>query len=132
MRGAYVAFYGTLMSDFATQDELRVRHALSPVGPCTIGGVLYDMGAWPTLVLGEGVVHGELFEVLDEDVFDTLDRFEEYDPRAPADSSYLRLRVALIAPAVLAWVYVAHHYAPTGTRIESGSWAARLSSRTRT
>ncbi len=66
MRRPYVAFYGTLMSRFATQDELGVRAALRPLGPCTIRGVLPDVGEWPTLVPGDGVVHGELFEVLGE------------------------------------------------------------------
>ena len=67
----HLVFYGTLMSAFDTLDELGVREQLRLVGACTLAGRLYDMGEWPSLALGGGIVHGELFEVLDAGVFGT-------------------------------------------------------------
>jgi gamma-glutamylcyclotransferase (GGCT)/AIG2-like uncharacterized protein YtfP len=123
---AHVAFYGTLMSGFEFQRQLGVHDALRLVGSCRIAGRLYDMGEWPTLVLGGGVVHGELFEVLDGGVFVELDRFEECYPEDLARSRYLRQPVALIAPAVRAWVYVANEPVPAAGQISSGSWYERV------
>ncbi|HXR29137.1 MAG TPA: gamma-glutamylcyclotransferase family protein [Solirubrobacteraceae bacterium] len=119
---AHLAFYGTLMSGFDTLDELGVRAKLRLLGPCRIAGRLFDLGEWPTLVRGGGVAHGELFEILDASVFATLDPFEDYRPGDPARSSYLRVRVALLAPAVEAWVYVASETPPSAREITSGSW----------
>ena len=126
---SHVAFYGTLMSAFHWLDELQARHLLGLVGPCTIRGRLFDMGEWPTLVLGGGTVHGELFEVLDERVFERLDPFEDYDPADPCASSYTRVAVALLTPAVRAWLYVANGPVPAERHIPSGSWHALLGER---
>ena len=118
----HIAFYGTLMSGFDQLDELDARRQLRLLGPCRIAGVLFDMGEWPSLVLGEGVVHGELFEVLDERVFAKLDPFEDYDPGDRRASSYLRTRVPLLEPELEAWLYVATDPIPSARPIASGSW----------
>jgi gamma-glutamylcyclotransferase (GGCT)/AIG2-like uncharacterized protein YtfP len=120
---SYLVFYGTLMSAFDTLDRLGVRERLRLVGPCAIRGRLFDMGEWPSLVPGDGVVEGELFEILDESVFATLDPFEDCFPGDPQRSSYLRLSVELLRPAVRAWLYVANgQQPPSGRLIASGSW----------
>ena len=121
----HLAFYGTLMSAFDTLDELGVREQLRLVGACTLAGRLYDMGEWPSLVLGGGIVRGELFEVLDAGVFVTLDPFEECYPADPVHSRYRRETVALIEPAVRAWVYVADEPMSPSALIPSGSWYER-------
>jgi len=90
----------------------------------SLEGRLFDMGEWPTLVLGGGIVHGELFEVLDVAVFAKLDPFEECDPADPGRSRYTRERVALVEPETEAWVYVANEPVPHDALIESGSWYA--------
>ena len=92
----HLVFYGTLMSAFDTLDELGIRERLRLVGTCTLAGRLYDMGEWPSLMLGGGIVHGELFEVLDAGVFVALDPFEECYPADPLRSRYRREIVALL------------------------------------
>ena len=119
---SHVAFYGTLMSDFQTLDELGARDQLRLLGPCRLAGRLFDLGEWPTLVLGGGIAHGELFEVLDTAVFAKLDPFEDCDPGDHAGSSYLRVRVPLLAPAVQAWVYVSNGPPASAQEIPSGCW----------
>jgi len=118
----YLACYGTLMSGFPCQEELGVRELLAPAGPCKIRGALIDLGEWPGLVAGEGVVEGELFRILDVSVFATLDPFEDCDPADPEGSSFLRSVVRLIEPDVHAWVYTASGPAGSGRTIASGSW----------
>ena len=126
---SYVAFYGTLMSGFDSLRRLGAHRHVRLLGPCRIPGRLFDVGEWPTLVLADGVVHGELFEVLDEAVFAKLDPFEAYDPGDREGSSYLRVRVRLLEPAVDAWVYVCNEPVIPGPPIPSGSWRAWLATR---
>lgn len=124
-----LAFYGTLMSRFDTLERLGVAGYLRLLGDCEIAGVLYDVGEWPTLVTGGGVVRGELFEVLEEGVFARLDPFEDYRPADPAGSSFLRARATLIRPAVEAWVYVSNEPVDGARLIPSGSWYDWLAGR---
>jgi gamma-glutamylcyclotransferase (GGCT)/AIG2-like uncharacterized protein YtfP len=124
-----IAFYGTLMSRFDTQDQLGVREQLRLLGRCRIGGRLFDLGEWPTLVLGAGVVHGEVFELLDASALSTLDRFEDCDPTDAGRSSYLRVRVALLEPSLTAWIYVTNGTPVRGVEITSGCWPSWLRTR---
>jgi gamma-glutamylcyclotransferase (GGCT)/AIG2-like uncharacterized protein YtfP len=126
---SHIAFYGTLMSRFDALDQLQVRSLLRPLGPCAIEGRLFDLGDWPTLELGGGVVEGELLEVLDDAVFATLDPFEDYDPCAPQRSSYVRSAIWLLRPRLRAWVYVTNVPVPSEREIASGSWTALLAAR---
>jgi len=126
---SHIAFYGTLMSCFDTLEELDVRHLLRLVGPCAIGGRLFDLGDWPTLQPGGGVVAGEVFEVLDESVFAKLDPFEDYDPLAPLRSSYMRSAVWLLRPQLRAWLYVTNVPVAPEREIPGGSWTQWLTAR---
>ena len=118
----YLVFYGTLMSAFDTLDELGVREQLRLVGACTLAGRLYDMGEWPSLALGGGIVHGEVFEVLDARVFETLDPFEECYPGDPVRSRYRREIVALLEPALRPGSTSPTSTLPAAGLIASGSW----------
>jgi gamma-glutamylcyclotransferase (GGCT)/AIG2-like uncharacterized protein YtfP len=124
-----LALYGTLMSPFGVLDELGARRHLRLLGACEIPGSLFDVGEWPSLVSGEGVAHGELFEVLSRTVFERLDPFEDYDPADHASSAYVRQSVRLVRPDVEAWVYVASTPLPGARLIPSGSWLQWLAGR---
>jgi gamma-glutamylcyclotransferase (GGCT)/AIG2-like uncharacterized protein YtfP len=119
----YVAFYGSLMRQFDTQDQIGARDKLRYVGPCMIKGRIYDMGNWPSLVQEDGQVAGELYEIQDHDVFRALDRVERYDPADRVASGYLRRCVRLIDPPVDAWLYVTNEGVDANTLIDSGSWS---------
>jgi len=124
-----LALYGTLMSPFGALDELGARGGLRLIGPCEIPGRLFDVGEWPSLVAGEGIAHGELFEVLEASVFERLDPFEAYDPRDHSASTYIRARVRLLRPDAAAWVYVANTRLTGAVHIPSGSWQEWLAAR---
>jgi gamma-glutamylcyclotransferase (GGCT)/AIG2-like uncharacterized protein YtfP len=125
-----LALYGTLMSPFGALDELGARGDLRLIGPCEISGRLFDVGEWPSLVAGEGVAHGELFEVLAASVFERLDPFEDHDPRDHSASRYIRARVRLLRPDAEAWVYIANTSLSDAVHIPSGSWHEWLAART--
>ena len=113
-----IAFYGTLQRAFRVQERLGVAARLRFVGPCRLPGVLYHLGPYPGVSEGEGEVHGELFEILDETVIVELDEFE--------GPEYERRDVGLLEPEGRAWVYVLVRRPPESRRIASGRWVDPL------
>lgn len=74
----YLFVYGTLKSMFKNPGATKLREASELVGTATIKGSLYDMGAYPALVLdSKELVYGELYKVKESVVFDWLDEYEE-------------------------------------------------------
>jgi len=100
-----IAFYGTLMAKHGVQQKLGVKRSLRFLGPCTIRGELRDLGAYPGLMKGNGVVNGELYEILDAATFKRLDDYEGFDPSHPDASIFVRRRVRLQHPEIDCWVY---------------------------
>jgi gamma-glutamylcyclotransferase (GGCT)/AIG2-like uncharacterized protein YtfP len=118
-----VAVYGSLREGFGVDDRPDVGNKLVDKGRCVIKGAIYDVGGYPGLADGDGVVVGELYEVLDLTVFPQLDEFEKYNPLAREKSLYLRLPLRLVDPPVDAWVYVYNSDVTGRRRIDSGDWA---------
>lgn len=70
------------------------------LGPAEVAGKLYDLGAYPAVVVGdEGIVQGELWECPDETVA-ALDAYE-----GVGEELFRRVRVK--AGAAECWIYVA-------------------------
>lgn len=124
-RGDAVAVYGLLRSGESGFDRFGLAGAFAPLGPCVIPGQLYDLGAYPGLIIGQGEVIGELFEVRDPAVIPDLDAFEDYWPGDPDRSRYERMRVPLVSPQRDAWVYVWRRELDQARRIDSGDWFKR-------
>ena len=121
----YFAPYGTFRREAGEPDTPAFRH-LRHLGPCLIPGRLYQMGAYPALKPGDGAVggavRGELFELPWLFDFTTLDRYEDYHPAKPKACRYVRRRIRLVEPAVMAWVYVYAWPVDRSTLIRSGDW----------
>lgn len=88
--------YGTL------RRGLRLHHQLQGavyLGEARIAGSLYDIGTYPGLLVNPspGWVSGELFKV-DEEMIQSLDALEEYNPEEPERSEYLRRVVTVWTP----------------------------------
>ena len=83
--------YGTLMPGYANhwQIERRVRDAR----PGKIKGILVDLGAFPALIPGDGLVEGVVFHV-DRAGLRIADRIEGYRP-GRGDWLYLRKKVVV-------------------------------------
>jgi gamma-glutamylcyclotransferase (GGCT)/AIG2-like uncharacterized protein YtfP len=120
--------YGTLHPDLAPPGIWSVVRTLRAVEPATVAGALFDLGAYPGLLLDDGprTVQGTLFELPDDpSVLRQLDRYEGFDPQSPEGSLFLRVkcRVTLASGGpVDAWVYVYNGSVTGQRRIESGRW----------
>ena len=96
--------YGTLMpgeSNYSQIEDLVIDHK-----PGTIDGILVDLGAYPGLLPGRGIVQGVLVES-EKATLDVTDRIEGYSPDRES-CLYLRKEVVVRMgnrPDVVAWTY---------------------------
>ncbi|MBI1180881.1 MAG: gamma-glutamylcyclotransferase [Alphaproteobacteria bacterium] len=118
----HIALYGLLRPGHGPFERMDLGAALEPAGPCLIRGMLHDLGPYPGLRPGDGTVRGQLYRIRDGRVLRRLDAFEDYDPRRPRRSLYLRRPVRLLEPAVVAWIYAYNRAPPAGSRIAGGTW----------
>ena len=97
--------YGTLMPG------LRLAHEMAgaePLGPAQVSGRLVDVGRYPGLLHGPGVVHGELYRV-DDAQLARLDAVEDMVPGQREASQYWREPVTVLHGALqgqTVWTYV--------------------------
>ncbi len=129
-----ILLYGSLGSREPLHVELGLDKALQRLGAREIQGSLYDLGDYPGLVLGSGVVVAELFKIRDLSVLARLDQFEEYDPTNPAQSLFRRTTLQLpkhrwrIAnklhgnPTIDPWIYVYNRPISGKDKIAGPSW----------
>lgn len=125
----HLALYGSLTGGAAPSLTLDLGFRLADRGECRIPGNLYDLGEYPGLRPGEGVVVGELYELLDVDALRDLDRFEGHDPTDPERSLFIRQAVRLLEPDLDAWVYMCNRDVSDAPAIESGDWRAHCAQR---
>jgi gamma-glutamylcyclotransferase (GGCT)/AIG2-like uncharacterized protein YtfP len=105
--------YGTLLPELARPALAAHVARLTPLGPATVRGRLYDLGPYPGLILDAipaGPVAGELFALpADPAVLRALDEYEGYDPTGPAACLFRRVECEATVPGggtVPCWVYV--------------------------
>ncbi|MDQ1611565.1 MAG: hypothetical protein QOG00_1496 [Pyrinomonadaceae bacterium] len=115
-----VFIYGSLRRGNAHSMSARFPDAKF-IADATVSGSLYDLGAYPGLLLDESnsTVIGEVYEV-DGELLNQLDDFE-------ASSNYFRKQVEISVGAdrKLAWVYAPEHDAELFSDrplITSGDW----------
>ncbi len=134
----FLFVYGTLMSSargpMGQGSRARLAQSSRLLGPATISGRIFDLGAYPGLVLdprpASNRVYGELRELAaPSTVFAWLDRYEGIDPAAPSAGEYFRTiqHVALLGDAasgagVNAWVYVYQGALGRAREIPHGTW----------
>ena len=129
--GDLLAVYGELLSRPDLEQAEGMRRGLRLRGRCWIPGLLYEIGEYAALVPGEGQVLGELYEVTDPAIFEELDWFQSFDRGRPPLPEYVRRRVALVEPELIAWVYVYIRDPATHRRVASGDWRGHLAGRLR-
>ncbi len=118
----YIAVYGSLMTGMGGREDLDVGDQLIYVSRCEIGGCLFDLGSYPGLLLGSGIVYAELYEVGDTSVIPRLDAYEQYDPDDPEGSLDIRRLVRLVQPDCDAWLYEYNRGVSGRPSISSGDW----------
>ncbi len=110
--------YGTLRPGHAPARVAGWVATFIPQGAATVRGRLYDLGAYPGVVLDEeaDTVHGELFSLPDDpELLSRLDAYEDYRPREPAESLFLRVRTIATSQDGTShecWIYVYNRTVP--------------------
>lgn len=139
----FLAVYGTLMTGQANLLAPGVRAAMKSHGKCRIPGKIVGIEdnhagiRYPGLISssnhdGSSVI-GELFEIGADDrraagILRTIDAYEEFNPGAPADSTFCRRFIAVHLDSdqttkKYAWVYVYNRPTSGLPVIESGDWS---------
>ena len=132
-------FYGTLLDGSDNAISAWVHQTLQAIGPATVSGTLYAIpdpeGWYPALLSGDGLVHGRLYQAaagFGEQDLARLDAYEDYDPRKPETSLYVREAVTATArdgSAREVQVYRFNLPLPAGARlIDVGDFRAWLNS----
>jgi gamma-glutamylcyclotransferase (GGCT)/AIG2-like uncharacterized protein YtfP len=96
--------YGTLLPGLRLEREMTGAEYL---GAAQVRGDLYDIGTYPGLVAGAGLVSGEIYRVSTEHLL-RLDSVEEVVANNPAASLYWRERIKVEKGAYTGesvWVY---------------------------
>lgn len=126
--------YGTLRLGQPNHPLLRGRIKRTLAGWME-GVVLYDLGAYPMMVEGQGRVWGEVVHLRPEvEVYAaTLALLDRVEGVNGVDGPYRRvLRPAYLAtgPEILAWVYLGQpELVRDRTRVAKGDWVAYLARR---
>ena len=111
-----VAVYGSLLKGLSNH---RVLADSVLLGNDTVHGfIMYDLGAFPAILKGEGVIDAEIYEVVNSQIMQGLDHLEghpNFYKRELAKTSYGD-----------AWIYVLNieYRRPLDdkTIVENGSW----------
>ncbi len=96
--------YGTLMPGYG--NYRRIADHVHSARPGTIQGILVDLGAFPALISGEGIVKGMVLAV-DAEALRITDYIEGYRPDG-GRSLYVREKVEVDlsgGETVTAWIY---------------------------
>jgi gamma-glutamylcyclotransferase (GGCT)/AIG2-like uncharacterized protein YtfP len=128
-----VFVYGTLRTG-----GVRAMRTIAPscriVGDAVIRGQLFDLGAFPGLLVDPngGSVCGELFGV-DDATLARLDQIEQYFPDRPEESYYVRIPVTVAFGSTVTdceTYEIRPEFFGELTPIESGDWITHFSLKT--
>lgn len=125
----FLFVYGSLMKGAPRHRLLGVPHDARFLAPARARGLLYDIGLYPGMTEGEGMVQGELYLVVEAALGPRIDRYEDFDPSHPDaygagrhGSEFRRVRVRLAAPQVSAWTYLFTGPTASLAPIPDGRW----------
>ena len=133
----HIVFYGTLASGERKHAELGLPRALTALGRRSLGGTLYDLGAFPGMVPGSGRVAVELYRIDDFSLLRWLDQYEGFEPKDPGGSLFVRRCVEVArfrnagGPTIPAWVYFYNGPVDGAAVVVSGSWKGHRQQRGR-
>lgn len=117
----YIVFYGTLMRKCGCMGAgLAGVHYIKEV---EISGDLFNVGAFPALVMGEGRVKAELYKFNEGWEDDALERFDGIEGYYGDKEGDMYTRTVVNIPEVgLAWVYTWNEEIEGMEKIEDGDW----------
>ena len=127
---ADIFLYGTLMPQYAPDAIRSAVQSLHHVGDGWVYGWLYDMGAFPALVLHPHApkAFGTVFALPSEgNILTQFDGYEEFYPDNVAASLFVRQKTMVTltdSRALTCWVYVYNRAIGRATLIPSGKYVA--------
>jgi gamma-glutamylcyclotransferase (GGCT)/AIG2-like uncharacterized protein YtfP len=116
--------YGTLRPNLAGPAWQLVAR-LVPAGAATVRGLLYDLGGYPGMVPGDGLVHGELLQLSDPDQLVALDAYEESDGPNPLFCRRLTMARQGTGEETIVWAYFYARSVAGAPRIPGGDYLAQ-------
>lgn len=125
----YLFLYGTLRPQQAPAEMRAIIRHLDRIGAGYARGLLYDLGEYPGAILDASssmTIRGEVFALPTEQLLNSLDAYEDFDPANPQDSLFVRTRhfVRLTDGRELeCWVYVYNREPGAAPLVTSGDYA---------
>ncbi len=115
--------YGTLRPSLAGGAGQLVA-GLVQAGAATTRGQLFDLGGYPGMVAGDGLVHGELLRLSDPEQLAALDAYEECGGPNPLYRRELAIVRRENGEETTVWVYVYARSVTGAPRIPGGDYLA--------
>jgi gamma-glutamylcyclotransferase (GGCT)/AIG2-like uncharacterized protein YtfP len=115
--------YGTLRPSLAGGAGQLVA-SLVQAGAATMRGLLYDLGSYPGMVAGDGLVHGEVLRLSDPDQLAALDAYEECHGPNPLYRRELTIVRRENGEETVAWAYFYAGSVTEAKRIAGGDYLA--------
>jgi gamma-glutamylcyclotransferase (GGCT)/AIG2-like uncharacterized protein YtfP len=115
--------YGTLRPSLAGGARQLVA-SLASAGAATMPGLLYDLGGYPGLVAGAGLVYGELLRLSSPDELAALDAYEECGGPNPLYHRAVAIVRRENGEQTTAWAYFYARSVAGKPRIPGGDYLA--------
>ena len=120
-----VFVYGTLRPSLAAATRHLVAD-LEKVGSATVRGLLFDLGDYPGMIAGDGIVHGDLLRLGSPNRLSLLDEYEECDGPRPLFRRQQMMARQATGELVAAWTYLYARSITGAVRIPEGDYATHL------
>jgi gamma-glutamylcyclotransferase (GGCT)/AIG2-like uncharacterized protein YtfP len=112
---SFLAVYGSLRRRSLARQGFYVLRDLRFHAHGVLRGLLFNQKGYPGVLEQPGRVPVEIYRVLSESVWETLDRYEGYRPSLGFRSLFYRKEVTLLHPEIRASVYFLGRETPRGT-----------------
>jgi gamma-glutamylcyclotransferase (GGCT)/AIG2-like uncharacterized protein YtfP len=120
----YLFAYGTLVPGCEPAQMNSICSQMEPIGEATVRGILYDLGAFPGVVEGNGVVRGVVLRV-PKVAWGAMDAYEGCPIPGGEGGLFRRImtRATLDGGEELdCWMYVYARDVRVGRVVPSGDW----------
>jgi gamma-glutamylcyclotransferase (GGCT)/AIG2-like uncharacterized protein YtfP len=114
--GDFFAAYGLLRRRSLARCGYAVLRNLRYYGTGLLRGMAFIQHGYPGVVELSGIVLVEIFEVLDDSVWEILDRFEGFDSSRRPHALFYRKQVRLLRPEIPVSVYFLGREIPRGRK----------------
>src|SRR5580700_10644127 len=117
----FLAVYGTLRRRSIFNRLPVAVSRLHFVGYGRIRGRLFWQRTFPALIEDRGIARVELVRIDDPKVWPYLDSYEGFDPTNLQCSLFIRKKVLLLNPQLIAWAYFLNQGIPRGSLLLDAS-----------